>query len=119
MRKINLIDTRNVLLPPTSLTSINSLSRPSILSSPIKILTQKDYALIFFCTPLGCVITMSTFWMTPGLGALKKGKMNVISGFFVSQVSSSEYFSVCFDTENGFKDKNEIFIAATKGIALG
>lgn len=35
------------------------------------------------------------------------------------QVSSSEYFSVCFDTENGFKDKDEIFIAATKGIALG
>jgi hypothetical protein len=34
-------------------------------------------------------------------------------------VSSSEYFSVCFDTENGFKDKDEIFIAATKGIALG
>lgn len=35
------------------------------------------------------------------------------------QVSSSEYFSVCFDTENGFKNKDEIFIAATKGIALG
>ncbi|CRL03588.1 CLUMA_CG016274, isoform B [Clunio marinus] len=35
------------------------------------------------------------------------------------KVSSSEYFSVCFDTENGFKDKDEIFIAASKGIALG
>lgn len=35
-----------------------------------------------------------------------------------SQVSSSEYFSVCF-TENGFKDKDEIFIAASKGISLG
>lgn len=35
------------------------------------------------------------------------------------QVSSSEYFSVCFETETGSKDKDEIFIAATKGIALG
>lgn len=37
----------------------------------------------------------------------------------VFQVSSSEYFSVCFETENGSKDKDEIFIAATKKIALG
>lgn len=49
---------------------------------------------------------------------------NVLTIFLLSyllnpQVSSSEYFSVCFDTENGFKDKDEIFIAATKGIALG
>lgn len=47
-----------------------------------------------------------------------KKKSNLIV-FLIRQVSSSEYFSVCFDTENGFKDKDEIFIAATKGIALG
>lgn len=38
---------------------------------------------------------------------------------FRAQVSSSEYFSVCFETENGFNDKDEIFIAATRGISLG
>ncbi|XP_063699545.1 uncharacterized protein LOC134830094 isoform X2 [Culicoides brevitarsis] len=34
------------------------------------------------------------------------------------KISSSEYFSVCFDTENGFGEKDEIFIPATKGVYL-
>ncbi|XP_070495014.1 uncharacterized protein [Chironomus tepperi] len=46
-------------------------------------------------------------------------QINISSNDIPYKVSSSEYFSVCFDTENGFKDKDEIFIAATKGIALG
>jgi hypothetical protein len=46
-------------------------------------------------------------------------KNHLINYLLNPQVSSSEYFSVCFDTENGLKDKDEIFIAATKGIALG
>ncbi|KAL7039814.1 hypothetical protein ACKWTF_000128 [Chironomus riparius] len=46
-------------------------------------------------------------------------QINISSNNIPYKVSSSEYFSVCFDTENGFKDKDEIFIAATKGIALG
>jgi hypothetical protein len=46
-------------------------------------------------------------------------QMLMLNHLLNPQVSSSEYFSICFDTENGFKDKDEIFIAATKGIALG
>lgn len=42
---------------------------------------------------------------------------HIIFYFFHLQVSSSEYFCVYFDGENGFREKEE-FIPAIKGVSL-